>query len=1120
MYMQKSTFTLFCFSLFFVLISTKSFANLNNLTIEINETEDAECFDEASGFAAFDVIGGTTPYSFSMNGETNSSGEFEDLAPGDYTVTVTDGTGCTGTLEINIGSPPEIIVSLDDTTPSDCVSSSDGSFKISATGGVGDYNYILNGMNSPNGQFNGLAAGTYFPIVEDQNGCEKTIEVVIEIGDGIVAIVAEQENVDCFGNSNGAVIIQGQSGVAPYQYRIGADINTDGVFDNLAVGAYSVLVTDMGGCTTTLPFNITEPDELSGLITQSTDLQCFEGADGSFSVVANGGTAPFTFSTNGVTNNDGAFTGMAAGTYIIDVTDANDCEAQVQVTLTQPDAIDASVSGTTSVACFGESNGALTVAATGGTGDLSYSLNGNSNSTGMFSGLNAGSYEVIVSDANACSVTVNATVEEPAELMATIEAIFNINCAGTGTGAIDIGVTGGTGPFTYTMNGMMNNDGIFDNLVAGNYSVGVVDANACTSDISFDIEESDELGVNIIVINGVTCNGDSDGAIGLSANGGSGSYTYQIGDESNNTGVFTDLEPGSYTAFVSDDLDCSTELMFTIDEPTSVEAMASETESIDCNGNANAVVSITASGGNDDYSYTFNGNTNDTGVFEGVGAGTYDYTVSDQNGCTTSNSITVEEPSEITVAVIEVAATSCFDGNDGSITVEANGGTSGYTYTLGAATNDTGVFDGLSAGTNTIMVTDQNGCTTSFDLDIEEPAELVLAIESLSNAGCGMSLGSVELGSTGGNGGYMYTLGDSTNATGIFIDLMPGSYSASVEDEKGCMDEVFFQIAEGIEVTGEIIEIEDAECNGESSGFIAVNAAGGTGDFSFELNGEINDTGEFEDLLAGDYTLIISDGGGCTAEVDFSIDEPEAITIDQTTFVELNCPGDDNGGFTITASGGTGELTYTVNGETNTTGVFENLSADTYIYEIEDENGCVLMGEITIIDPPGIEVDVVEVSADDGSMNGFFDIDVTGGTPPYTYSLNGGDFEFVPPYNNLPVGIYNAAVMDANGCVFEFTVEIELVESIIDIENGVNYLDVFPNPTKDELNIVIDLDGMQDIFVTVNAINGKRMEYFETTANAGKTYHSISNVATLPAGIYIIGIKGKDFHHHFRIIKE
>ena len=332
--MQKLTCTLFLMT--FCCLTLFSSNSINTVTLEILEQENVECFGEDSGYLELEASNGTAPYSFTLNGETNNSGVFEALLGGNYTAVVTDQTGCSASIPVNISEPNELVLSINEVNNTGCSGATNGSFEVEASGGIGNYTYILNGNVNTTGIFENLASGMYTVGVEDDNGCEADIMVTVDDGTGINVVIIDQVDIDCFGNSNGMVQVEGQGGEAPYEYRIGANINNTGIFSGLSQGAHLILIVDNVGCSTTQNITINEPSELvvSAMVTSNTS--CFGENDGSFQVTATGGTQGYIYETSNESNDDGIFSSQGAGIYDITVTDANGCMDFTTVTVTEP----------------------------------------------------------------------------------------------------------------------------------------------------------------------------------------------------------------------------------------------------------------------------------------------------------------------------------------------------------------------------------------------------------------------------------------------------------------------------------------------------------------------------------------------------------------------------------------------------------------------------------------------------------------------------------------------------------------------------------------------------------------------------------------------------------------
>ncbi|MBL0065727.1 MAG: SprB repeat-containing protein [Bacteroidetes bacterium] len=496
----------------------------------------------------------------------------------------------------------------------------------------------------------------------------------------LVATCSVVSNVSCNGGSDGAFNVSASGGTGPY--------TGTGGYAGAVAGTNNITVTDANGCTATCSVTITEPAVLVATCTVVSQVTCNGGTDGSASVSASGGTTPYT--------GEGTFTGLAAGTYSYTVTDANGCTASCSVTITEPAALVATCSVISNVTCNGGSDGSASVSASGGSAPYS--------GEGTFTGLSAGTYSYTVTDANGCTATCSVTITEPAALVATCTVVSNVSCNGGSDGAFNVSASGGTGPFTGT--------GGYAGAVAGTNTITVTDANGCTATCSVTITEPAALVATCTVVSNVSCNGGSDGAFNVSASGGTGPYT--------GTGGYAGAVAGTNTITVTDANGCTATCSVTITEPAALVATCSVVSNVSCNGGTDGSASVSASGGTSPYS--------GTGSFTRLSAGTYNYTVTDANGCTASCSITISEPAALVATCSVVSNVTCNGGSDGSASVSASGGTAPY--------SGEGTFTGLAAGTYSYTVTDASGCTATCSVTITEPAALVATCSVVSNVTC------------------------------------------------------------------------------------------------------------------------------------------------------------------------------------------------------------------------------------------------------------------------------------------------------------------------------------------------------------------------------------------------
>ena len=503
-----------------------------------------------------------------------------------------------------------------------------------------------------------------------------------------------------------------------------------------------------GGCVTpgtcgSITINVNPA--LTASISSQTNVACNGGTNGAATVTPSGGTSPYTYSwsPSGITT--ATATGLAAGTYTVIVTDANNCDASTSVTITEPaTTLSLTASSQTNVACNGGANGAAAVnTATGGAGGYTYNWtpgNPTGDGTPSVTGLTAGTWTCTVTDVNGCTASQNFTITQPTALSLTPSSQTNVACNGGANGAAAVNTaTGGVGPYTYNWTpGNPTGDGTpsVTGLTAGTWTCTVTDANACTTSVNFTISQPTALALTPSSQTNVACNGGSNGAATVNtATGGAGGYTYNwtpgnpTGD---GTPSVTGLTAGTWTCTVTDANACTTSVNFTITQPTALSLTPSSQTNVACNGGSNGAATVnTATGGAGGYTYNWTpGNPTGDGTpsVTGLSAGTWTCTVTDANACTTSVNFTITQPTALSLTPSSQTNVACNGGANGAAAVNtATGGAGGYTYnwTPGNPTGDgTPSVTGLTAGTWTCTVTDANACTTSVNFTISQPTAI------------------------------------------------------------------------------------------------------------------------------------------------------------------------------------------------------------------------------------------------------------------------------------------------------------------------------------------------------------------------------------------------------------
>ncbi len=379
-----------------------------------------------------------------------------------------------------------------------------------------------------------------------------------------------------------------------------------------------------------------------------TNIACNGGATGAASVSpATGGTGPYTYNwTPGNPAGDGttSVTGLAAGVWTCTVTDANNCTASQSFTIVQPAALTATTSQS-NVSCNGGSNGVASVTASGGAGSYSYSWSPSGGTAATATGLAAGTYTVTITDANACSITRNFTITQPAAFTATTSQ-SNVSCNGGSNGVASVTASGGTGPYSYSWSPSGGTAATATGLAAGTYTVTITDANACSITRNFTITQPAAF-TAVTSQSNVSCNGISNGVASVTASGGTGPYTYSWSPSGGTAATATGLAAGTYTVTITDANACSITRNFTITQPSSITLNTSKTD-VSCNEGSNGVAAVTASGGAGSYSYSWSPSGGTAATATGLAAGVYTVTVTDANGCQRTAMVTVTQPARLT----------------------------------------------------------------------------------------------------------------------------------------------------------------------------------------------------------------------------------------------------------------------------------------------------------------------------------------------------------------------------------------------------------------------------------------------------------------------------------------
>ena len=967
----------------------------------------------------------------------------QELGPGNYELTVTDEEGCQAVATITITEPPALTLSgvISDYNGFGVSASgaNDGSIAITVGGGTTNYSYAWSTSDGvvPSGQetnqnLTDLVAGTYTVVITDSNDCTITEDYIVTEPEELLIVEITTSHVDvlCYEDSTGALEVAITGGATPYTYVLTGPVeetqpNTPNITytkTGLPTGDYTVTATDANGTVVDIEITILQPAapiDITETISEFNgfNISCFGALDGTIDIVTTGGGGPansniYTYNwtldntpyTLNATSSDTSLQDLGPGIYEVTVTDAVGCTYTETYEITEPPAL--TLSGVISdfngfgVSCFGQNDGFITTTISGGTNNFDFNWtatdggvvpSGQENNQNL-TDLVAGTYTVTVADTNGCPITETFIISQPDEFLINEVGSSHVDvlCFGENSGEFEVSVVETVGPYDYLLVGtdylgntinqsLLTTDlnVIYDELFAGNYDVFVTDQNGCSTEllgvVILQPVEGIDITETISEFNGfnISCFGASDGTINIVTTGGGGPA---------NSNIYT--------------------YNWTLDNTP----------------------------------YTLNATSTDTSL-QDLGPGTYEVTVTDAVGCSYTEAYEITEPDDIVIIVDSEVDILCNGDLTGSISITPQGGSGDYTYywtydpdgSGGQQFDDVEDIENLGPGEYVVLVEDSNGCFESEVFQITQPEPIIIALESKVDILChGGFTGSIDVSIDGGVPYYNYNWIGPNGFVSIDEDieaLEAGVYNLTVIDQNNCPQVFEVELTQPDDL---IINytVTNETCTNANDGSIVLDIQGGVLGYDVAWSNFGNGTTQ-TNLAPGFYTVAVTDNNNCVEQVTIEIEAAPLFDI-QPVVNSISCFGENDGNIQLNIQGGVAPINVLWDDDPTAGQDRFNLGPGVYSVTISDSSSfaCVIERQFVIVEPAELITSGLVTNALDCDVvdSGSIDLQVLGGTAPYTFEWsNGADSEDL---NNIPPGNYAVTVTDLNGCrvIDEFVV--------------------------------------------------------------------------------------------------
>ena len=895
----------------------------DSLSVVVSELIPIGCF---GGNGAVIAIPNPSPvsqtYEVAWNNATPQSSDdvsvltLGNIPSDEYTIEITDESGCTATDTFMLEQPTEVkATAAPIITPLSCSDANDGTISVPIEGGTAPYSYEWRDdqfqVVSRDSLATGLSPGGYTLFVTDSRNCSMmaTVQGNVPINNGFIIDQGTISPPKCAGGSDGQGILLNRTGEEPLTYNWldedGNTVGTEATVSTLRSGTYSVEIRDRNNCLEIVEVNIPEVAPVIIDAIDIVDSRCFNTNEGSITIEVSGGQnifKPYEWtklssgeSLDGIDNGGNSETlgQLQRGNYAVTIKDQNDCPIDTMLVVdSPPDFSIAAVIDT--VDCFGDATGSVDISVSGAIAPYSYEWFGGSVFTQDEdpSNLPRNDYAVRVTDNVGCFQDSTFFVPENEKIVPTLRTT-DVACKNEATGKIELFLAGGKPGFRFDwqQNGqpLGIDSSTISTLEPGRFTVTVTDQLGCVADTNYVVTEPETEFIVSVIPDTICRDAFEPGRLEVVAEGGIPFYTYLWSDGSNES--FNNLPAGDYTVAASDQAGCIRELDVTLEEVTTFEITQIDASTAKCADQASGTATINI----EDINYEF-GTENlviEDIIWSGLpeekelttnrltGGEWHFVELIDQFGCSALDSVFIDNPPALGLDLVSKVDITCFAEENGMLNIEPVNGEGPFGYTWSQSTNfqTTQNATGLGPGIHEVLITDVNGCEVRDAFEIFEPPLLEVEGRTVRSRCFGDNTGRVDLLVIGGTPEYEYNWSDQSTSKNI-LDVPLGDYTVTVTDFNQCtaVEEVTVEgPTEALDFTMEVIPPDCPELN---TGIIEVTATGGNGFYSYSNDGVNfvrNQT--LVGLVEGSYTVTVKDINGCSISKDTMITNPEGLTL-------------------------------------------------------------------------------------------------------------------------------------------------------------------------------------------------------------------------------------------------